>query len=213
MTNLYFAYAFFGIVFLLVVGMLSVLQRQKGWLGEKVVSALLRKHFTEKSGYYILDDVYLPDGDATTQIDHLVVSRYGVFVIETKNWGGTVYASAADKNWTVFYGRSKKSVQNPLRQNFKHMKIFSEITGIPENVIIPLIVVCGRTKFKTPLPDGVVYPPDIPSFFKRFSDCRIHDKQVPDVLQVIKEWQASVPPEVKKNHVANLQKRHGLKRK
>lgn len=40
--------------------------------------------------YRTLGDIYLPrpDGMGTTQIDHIVISQFGIFVIETKNYTG-----------------------------------------------------------------------------------------------------------------------------
>ena len=35
--------------------------------------------------YHLFNDVYICFNDKSVQIDHIVVSKYGVFVIETKN--------------------------------------------------------------------------------------------------------------------------------
>ena len=36
----------------------------------------------------------------TTQIDHVVVSKYGLFTIETKNYRGKIYGDDARDKWT-----------------------------------------------------------------------------------------------------------------
>lgn len=56
-----------------------------GELGESFVAEYLEQL---PDGYYIYNDVVLPTERGTTQIDHVVVSKYGVFVIETKNYRG-----------------------------------------------------------------------------------------------------------------------------
>ena len=56
----------------------------KGVFGEFQVNLLL-KLFLPKDTYHLLKNVTLPTDDGTTQIDHVLVSKYGVFVIETKN--------------------------------------------------------------------------------------------------------------------------------
>lgn len=38
--------------------------------------------------YIVLHDLLLPYKDGTTQIDHVIISPYGIFVIETKNYTG-----------------------------------------------------------------------------------------------------------------------------
>jgi len=59
----------------------------KGVLGELIVS-LAAKFFLDKEKYHLFKNVTLPTEDGTTQIDHVIVSRYSVFVIETKNMKG-----------------------------------------------------------------------------------------------------------------------------
>ena len=61
----------------------------KGISGELVASYFLNK--LDKSEYYIINNIILKIGDRTTQIDHIVVSPYGIFVIETKDWKGKIY--------------------------------------------------------------------------------------------------------------------------
>ena len=48
--------------------------------------------------YYIFNDVILDTGQGTTQIDHIVVSKYGVFAIETKNYRGEIYGNDNRRN-------------------------------------------------------------------------------------------------------------------
>lgn len=55
----------------------------KGWLGEKGVQLGLWM-LLPKAQYPRVHDVIVPDNRGTTQIDHIVVSTCGIFVIETK---------------------------------------------------------------------------------------------------------------------------------
>ena len=58
--------------------------------GEGCVAQRLAKLPPED--YKTVNDVMLPTVDgATTQVDHVVVSRYGIFVIETKDYGGWIF--------------------------------------------------------------------------------------------------------------------------
>ena len=54
-------------------------------MGEERVHNILMQLPDE---YYLIDDVVLETGKGTTQIDHVVVSKYGVFEIEAKNYRG-----------------------------------------------------------------------------------------------------------------------------
>ena len=81
--------------------------------------------------YHLLNNLTLPDQDGTTQIDHVLVSTKGVFVIETKNYAGWIFGDEKSKQWTQVIYRVKSKFQNPIRQNFKHLKSDPEPIGLP----------------------------------------------------------------------------------
>ena len=57
-----------------------------GWQGEKQVAKLLTN--TLSDDYYLINDLYLREGGG--DIDHIVLGPNGVFVLETKNWSGSI---------------------------------------------------------------------------------------------------------------------------
>ena len=128
----------------------------KGWIGEKVVSSIGLKRL-DPYVYRVFDDVYLPrpDGNGTTQIDHVVVSRYGIFVIETKNLQGWIYGSAEQRQWTQVVFRKKNRFQNPLHQNALHTKALQRFLGFDADRFHSLVFFIGDCEFKTPMPDNV----------------------------------------------------------
>jgi hypothetical protein len=71
----------------------------KGALGEFRVDSSLRAFLDERE-YRVFKDLTLPTRGGTTQIDHVVVSRFGVFVIETKNLTGWIFGGADQAQWT-----------------------------------------------------------------------------------------------------------------
>ena len=74
--------------------------RLRGAFGETLLAAVLRRKL-DASIYHVLNDVYLPlDDGSTTQIDHVVVSPFGVFVIETKTYKGWIFGNPRDAQWT-----------------------------------------------------------------------------------------------------------------
>lgn len=92
----------------------------KGRMGEHLVIKGLEKHLYPNE-YTIINDVTLPLEDSgTTQVDHIIVSRFGIFVIETKNMSGWIFGNEKQAKWTQTIHRSKHQFQNPLRQNYKH---------------------------------------------------------------------------------------------
>ena len=71
----------------------------KGIVGEGMLNSFLGISLN-KEEYRLLKDVTLPTEDRTTQIDHIIISRYGRFVIETKNYKGWIFGSEHQKRWT-----------------------------------------------------------------------------------------------------------------
>lgn len=128
----------------------------KGVLGEFLVNFLL-KTFLPKDQYSLIKNVTLPTDDGTTQIDHIVVSQFGVFVIETKNMKGWIFGNAKQKQWTQKIFKYTGKFQNPLHQNYKHTQTLGSCLAIPSEHIYSVIVFVGDSTFKTKMPENVTY--------------------------------------------------------
>ena len=182
--------------------------RQKGKRGEKRVFNILSKCLPD--GFIVLNDIYLPSSDGTTtQIDHIVVSQYGVFVVETKNYSGWIFANARDDEWTQVIYRRKSRFQNPLRQNYRHICALAECLGISKDYFHGVVAFTEKCTFKTPMPDGVVYAVGLADYIKSFDRVQIDPAQVPEVADAIRKWAAEVGANPAKSHVAALKRKHG----
>jgi len=173
--------------FLLLIAAIILIKflwpRIKGWLGEKSVNLVLRKLPPDE--YRILNDIMIPNQGNSTQIDHVVVSRYGVFVIETKTMKGFIYGSEKDKMWTqVINPRSKFQFMNPLRQNYAHVKALEELLG--GNHVYP-IVAFADGKFKKQMPPNVIYVHQLPKYISQFSDPVLTRAQVAHITAFLGE--------------------------
>ena len=86
-------YILFALLLGLLLGFLKYVVKPiiKGIVGEKVISVLLSG--LPKEQYILLNDVMLQTDKGTTQVDHILVSVYGIFVIETKNYKGWIYGA------------------------------------------------------------------------------------------------------------------------
>lgn len=127
----------------------------KGKQGEAVVNADI-SHRLDSSLYRLITNVTLPIDDGTTQIDHLVVSRYGIFVIETKNISGWIFGQADQSQWTRVHFQSKHRFQNPIRQNYMHVKAVRDLLNLRRDHVYNVVAFVGDSTFKTPMPAGVV---------------------------------------------------------
>ncbi len=128
---------------------------ERGREGEDAVGLELMQ--LPENDYAVLHNLLLPIGRGYTQIDHIVFSRKGVWVLETKTVGGNIYCKAGDRTWTQVMRNGHKTVfQNPIRQNYKHVLAVQRITRLPRGAIYDIIVFAGAAIFRTPRPEQVV---------------------------------------------------------
>ncbi|HHK8465386.1 TPA: NERD domain-containing protein [Vibrio parahaemolyticus] len=145
----------------------------KGVFGEFLVNRLLSK--LPESDYTLIKDITLPTNDGTTQVDHIVVSRYGIFVVETKNMKGWIFGSARQKQWTQKIYRHSSKFQNPLHQNYKHIKALETLLGCSEEHLHSVIVFIGDSTFKTEMPPNVTYARGSIRYIQQFNDVVFSD--------------------------------------
>jgi len=126
----------------------------RGARGERKVRRRIAAQL-DANEYHQFHDITLGSSLGPTQIDHLVVSRYGVFVIETKNFTGWIFGNPHSKRWMQIIYRAKFRFQNPLHQNYKHTKAVESFLGLPTTSIHSVVVFVGRSEFRTYLPPNV----------------------------------------------------------
>ncbi len=156
----------------------------KGIFGEFVVN-VSAKYMLDQNEYHLIKNVTFPTENGTTQIDHIIVSRFGIFVIETKNMKGWIFGSANQKNWTQQIYKHKNKFQNPLHQNYKHVKTLESFLGLDENKFYSVIVFIGGSTFKTAMPDNVTSGLGYTRYIKSKKMFVLSDEEVIDaVLQI-----------------------------
>ncbi len=126
----------------------------KGHKGEILVA--LEVSSLDKSAYLAFHNITLEAEDGTSLIDHVIISKFGVFVVETQNHSGLVYGDESQSEWACELGENKYKFQNPLRQNYWHIKALSTLLALPENLFYSIIAFCGDAEFRTPMPANVM---------------------------------------------------------
>jgi hypothetical protein len=156
----------------------------KGVFGEFLVN-IAAKFFLDRHIYTLFKNVTLPTEDGTTQIDHVIVSRYGVFVIETKNMNGWIFGSPQQKTWTQKIYRHTSKFQNPLHQNYKHTQTLQAALELNPDKVFSVVVFVGDSTFKTAMPDNVVYAGGYIRFIKSKMQPILSDAEVLDICKRI----------------------------
>lgn len=178
----------------------------KGLLGETLVKLSARLRLPAET-YHAIHNVTLPTPDGTTQIDHIFVSRFGIFVVETKNMKGWIFGGADQAQWTQQIFKQRFKFQNPLRQNYKHTKALEAGLGVPASTIHSVIVFAGESKFKTPMPVNVTRGGAYISYIKSFTTPVFSGLQVQQLVRQIQTNRLEPTRETHKQHVQQLKSR------
>jgi type II secretory pathway component PulC len=151
-------FAFLAILVIFIFVMYKT-PRGRGWTGEFLVRFVLGKNCPKKD-IFVINNLMFYDGTKSVQIDHVLINKYGIHIVETKNYAGYIYGKESDSKWiqVLRYGKVKKSFYNPIKQNNGHLYSLKQVMPIK----VPLysyIVFTGRATLKikdcqTP----VIYP-------------------------------------------------------
>ncbi len=124
----------------------------KGHYGEYMSYKLLKGY--EENGAKFLFNVYIPKSETeTTEIDVMMISQYGLFVIESKNYSGWIFGDENQYKWTQTLatgkGKShKEHFYNPIKQNRSHINYLN--TYLDENLpVYSIIAFSDRCKLKS----------------------------------------------------------------
>lgn len=175
----------------------------KGFAGEMMVHISAKIHLN-KDKYHVLRNVTLPTSDGTTQIDHIIVSEYGVFVIETKNMKGWIFGDERQRTWTQKIYKYTKKFQNPLHQNYQHVETLKSILELSDQQIVSVIVFVGSSTFKTEMPHNVINGPGLIRFIKSKDQQVILSTDVQMILSKIEAERLVPSRETTKAHIEHV---------
>ena len=160
-------------------------------------------------GYRIVRNLMFETPTGTTQLDFTIVSAFGIFIVEVKNYQGWIFGDPSQQHWTQCVGGGRKfQFQNPIRQNFRHLAVMSEKTGIPQNLIFPVIAFGNECEFKTEMPANVVHFNEVASYIQKFDTVVIKPEQLTEIMETFLSWDNDIDAKKKREHVQNLRDAH-----
>jgi hypothetical protein len=142
----------------LAVLVLPALPRLKGRISEWLVHRRLQRALPA-SHYTVFRDLTLRHaseaGVDTIRIAHVVVSPYGIFVLENRYHSGWIFGAEREPEWTRIHYHSRRKFQNPLRQNHVHIRALQDLLGLDAAVFHALVVFSGSAEIRSPMPANV----------------------------------------------------------
>lgn len=182
----------------------------KGVAGEFIVN-LSAKLLLDKNEYRLIKNVTLPTDDGTTQIDHIIVSRYGIFVVKTKNMKGWIFGSQNQKTWTQKIYKKSYKFQNPLHQNYKHVKTLEQMLGLNDEQFYSVVVFIGDATLKTVLPNNVTTGAGYIKFINSKKRPVLTAEQVEEIVRTIETGRLEPSARTHKDHVMHVKSKVGKK--
>jgi hypothetical protein len=146
--------------------------RLKGFIGEQTTASKLSQ--LNRSRYKVLNNVVLSANGWTSQIDHLVISDFGVFVIETKNYKGWIMGGEHSEYWTQVIYKRKEQFYNPIRQNRGHIVALKNcLRRFPNINYIPVVVFSNSATIKVETDLLVIYSSELTKVIKEYSEAKL----------------------------------------
>ena len=154
------------------------LRSSKGQIGEKRVARILGR--LPKDRYLVINNMLLRTASGgTTQIDHVVISEYGIFVIETKFYKGWIYGGENSEYWTQNIFGHKYSLRNPIHQNEGHIRVLKHLLkDIGDIPFISIVAFSRQCRLGVNASTPVIYWNQIPLIIDRFRDKRLSHAQI-----------------------------------
>ena len=179
----------------------------KGRIGE--ISVASRLNSLNHNDYKILNNVILQTKNGgTVQIDHIIVSVYGIFVIETTNYKGWIFGNENAENWMQVIYKEKNQFRNPIKQNWAHVYALKNLLAdFPNAKFIPIVVFTGSGILKEISASSiVVYDTRLLRAIKNESrEENLSPEEVDDIIQVIESHNIE-DRKNEKQHVENIHK-------
>jgi hypothetical protein len=177
--------------------------------GEHEVAYRLSQGLSYKD-YFIYNNITIPSlNNGSSQIDHLVISTYGIFVLESKDYKGWIFGSQNQEYWTQSLpgGKNKFQFQNPLRQNWSHiMSLKTLMPFIPEKAFYNIAVFTDLCEIKTPI-ENVVQIENVVDAITKYNENQISENNIHLALGKLSYvcQTADISPD---QHIENLQTAH-----
>lgn len=177
-------------LFLLIAYLAS--PRFRGDIAETRVRRLLRAQL-EKSRYTVFNDLLLARSGGTISIDHVVVSRFGIFVIESAAMRGSISGTAVQDRWKQYRLGGFRYCGNPVHRNALQLEALQDLLQLPSSRFHRVVVLAGHKGFKSAKPEGVIRPDELLRTIRSKNDPLLSPETAAGVVKTLHEAKLSRP--------------------
>jgi len=166
--------------------------RFRGDIAETRVRRILATGL-ESTLFTVFNDVVLPSGGGTTCIDHVVVSRFGIFVIRSVYVRGWISGTAVQDRWRRQSLTHSARFENPLHRCQLQVEALQRLTGYPASVFHALVVLVGLKGFRKAPPENVMTAENLLAQMRRKSQPLLSPEQAEQATRAIEKGRLGTP--------------------
>jgi hypothetical protein len=173
--------------------------------GEQEVADTLSRELSYKD-YFIFNNLILPsENNGSTQIDHIVVSRFGIFVIESKDYKGWIFGDKDEQQWTQSLpgGKNKFQFQNPIHQNYAHIMALKTLMPFAVDNFYSIVVFSSQSEIKTAPIENVVHLSQLIGCIKKYTQEKLSENDIQLIIGKL-SYACQTVDITASEHVANL---------
>lgn len=179
------------------------------WKGKHSEKLVRKKMLQLPDEYIIFNDLWFESNGRSTQIDHIVVSPYGIFVIETKGYKGWILGGENSEYWTQVIYKSKHQFYNPIKQNEGHVKFLRHLLKCSVDIpFVPIVVFDNSAELKVHTNNHIVVNRcNLNRAISQYNEAILNATQVDQIVNSIQRYYTIADKEETRQHKHYVQYR------
>lgn len=117
---------------------------------------------------------------------------------------GWIFGKENQRTWTQKIYKHSNKFQNPLHQNYKHVKTLEKLLGLKDNQVHSLVVFVGESTFKTDMPEHVTYGGGYARYIKSKKQPVLTHSEVAEIIAKIEQGRLHQSFKTNRAHVKHV---------
>ncbi len=117
---------------------------------------------------------------------------------------GWIFGSAKQKSWTQKIYKQTNKFQNPLHQNYKHVKTLETLLALKDHQLHSVVVFVGDSQFKTEMPENVTFGGGYIRYIKSKKQVVLAEAEIEQIISKIESGRLIPSFKTDREHVRHL---------
>lgn len=137
--------------------------------------------------YKVINSLVVNIDGEELEMDHVVVSNYGVFLIEARHYQGFVLGEEDDEAWTQLLYSRREKIENPLLTNQKHIQKLNSLLPEYQGIInyISIAVFTADSMLKVIAKSDVIQTADLLKTVRKYKKETLTDEQKETIFSTL----------------------------